>query len=154
MIDYQFNILEKSREAVLKKTENLSEEQINKIPEGFKNNIAWNVIHLLVTQQLLCYKLAGKEMYVSEEVVNSYRKGTAPDPSKPVSLEDFNKFKEELMLNVKRIKGDYKKVTSFNSYPTSAGITLNSIEDAIAFNNYHEGLHTGFINALLRAIQA
>ena len=154
MIDYQFNILEKSREAVLKKTENLSEEQINKIPEGFKNNIAWNVIHLLVTQQLLCYKLAGKEMYVSEEVVNSYRKGTAPDPSKPVSLEDFNKFKEELMLNIKRIKEDYKKVTSFNSYPTSAGITLNSIDDAIAFNNYHEGLHTGFINALLRAIQA
>ncbi|WP_417443475.1 DinB family protein [Joostella sp.] len=154
MIDYQFNILEKSREAVLKKTQNLSEEQINKIPEGFKNNIAWNVIHLLVTQQLLCYKLAGKEMYVSEEVVNSYRKGTAPDPSKPVSLEDFNKFKEELMLNIKRIKEDYKKVTSFNSYPTSAGITLNSIEDAIAFNNYHEGLHTGFINALLRAIQA
>ncbi|MCF8713832.1 DinB family protein [Joostella atrarenae] len=154
MIDYQFNILEKSREAVLKKTENLSEEQINKIPEGFKNNIAWNVIHLLVTQQLLCYKLAGKEMYVSEEVVNSYRKGTAPDPSKPVSLEDFNKFKEELVLNIKRIKEDYKKVTSFNSYPTSAGITLNSIEDAIAFNNYHEGLHTGFINALLRAIQA
>ncbi|MEL4306803.1 DinB family protein [Joostella sp. CR20] len=154
MIDYQFEILEKSRKAVLKATENLSEEQINQIPTGFKNNIAWNVIHLLVTQQLLCYKLAGQPMYVSDALVNDYRKGTAPNPEKPVSLEDFNAYKEELMLNIERIKQDYKSITSYNSYTTSVGMTLASIEDAITFNNYHEGLHTGFINALLRAIQA
>ena len=154
MLAYQFEILEKSRKSLLKATEGLSEEQINRIPEGFNNNIAWNVIHLVVTQQLLCYKLAGQAMYVDDELVDNYRKGTAPNPNKPVSLKDFNKYKEELMLNVDRIKEDYKKSTSYISFTNSVGININSIEDAIAFNNYHEGLHTGFVNALLRAIQA
>ena len=108
MLAYQFEILEKSRKSLLKATEGLSEEQINRIPEGFNNNIAWNVIHLVVTQQLLCYKLAGQAMYVDDELVDNYRKGTAPNPNKPVSLKDFNKYKEELMLNVDRIKEDYK----------------------------------------------
>ncbi|MCM5662446.1 DinB family protein [Galbibacter mesophilus] len=152
MIAYQFEILQKSREAVLRLTEGLTEAQLNKIPKGFNNNIAWNVIHLVVTQQLLCYKLAGKEMYVLDEVVNSYRKGTAPDPSKPVSLKEFEAFKVELMKNVERIKNDYKPGQSFNSYTTSAGVTISSIEDAIAYNNYHEGLHNGSILSLLRAI--
>ncbi|QLE01354.1 DinB family protein [Galbibacter sp. BG1] len=152
MIAYQLEILQKSREAVLRLTEGLTEQQLNKIPEGFNNNIAWNVIHLVVTQQLLCYKLAGKDMYVSDEIVNNYRKGTAPNPSQPVSLKEFEAFKIELMKNVERIKNDYNKVDNFNSYTTSAGVTLNTINDAIAFNNYHEGLHTGYIIALLRAI--
>jgi len=32
-------------------------EQLNKIPEGFNNNLIWNIAHCVVTQQLLCYKV-------------------------------------------------------------------------------------------------
>ena len=53
----QFEALKKSRELVLKKIDGLSLEQLHKIPDGFKNSIAWNVAHLVVTQQLLHYKL-------------------------------------------------------------------------------------------------
>ncbi|MCX2680575.1 DinB family protein [Galbibacter sp. EGI 63066] len=152
-MDYQFEVLEKSRQSLLKLIEGLTEEEINKIPEGFNNNIAWNVIHVLITQQLICYKLAGEEGYVDEQTIKDYRKGTAPNPEKPVSLEEFEKYKEELMPNVSRIKADYPKFTTYNSYTTSVGISLNSIEDAITFNNYHEGIHLGYVMALRRAIR-
>ena len=49
----QFDILLKSRELVLKTIDGLSMEQIHEIPDGFKNNIAWNVAHLVVTQQTI-----------------------------------------------------------------------------------------------------
>lgn len=45
-----FEILLKTRQLLLKITENLTDEQLNKIPQGFKNNIAWNIGHLVVMQ--------------------------------------------------------------------------------------------------------
>ncbi len=37
---------------------------------------------------------------------------------------------------------------------TSAGIRLESVEDAIAFNNFHEGIHLGYVMALKKALAA
>ena len=75
----QFDILKKSRELVLKELEGLTLEQIHKIPEGFKNNIAWNVAHLVVTQQLLHYKLSGLNPLCPDDLIDGYRKGTFPE---------------------------------------------------------------------------
>ncbi|MCB0460976.1 MAG: DinB family protein, partial [Flavobacteriaceae bacterium] len=57
-MEKQVEILKANRKGILSLIEGLSIMQLNKIPQGFKNNIAWNVAHLLVTQQLLCYKLS------------------------------------------------------------------------------------------------
>ena len=53
----QFEVLRISRDLVIKELEGLTLGQIHEVPAGFKNNIAWNVAHLVVTQQLLHYKL-------------------------------------------------------------------------------------------------
>ena len=55
----KFDDLLETRKFLLKIISSLSNEQLNKIPVPFKNNIAWNIAHLVVTQQLLCYKLSG-----------------------------------------------------------------------------------------------
>jgi hypothetical protein len=47
-----------------------------KVPEGFNNNIIWNIAHVIVTQQILVYKLSGLPMIVTDEMVEKYRKGT------------------------------------------------------------------------------
>jgi hypothetical protein len=51
-------------------------EQLNKVHEGFNNNIIWNIAHVIVTQQILVYKLSGLPMIVTDEMVEKYRKGT------------------------------------------------------------------------------
>ena len=43
---------------------------------------------------------------------------------------------------------------NFSEYPTSYNFTLNSVEDAIQFNNVHEGLHFGYIMAIKKAINS
>ena len=37
-------------------------EQLNAVPEGFNNNILWNIAHTMVTHQLLMYKRSGLAM--------------------------------------------------------------------------------------------
>jgi len=44
----QIDTLLITRKFLLKITEDLTIEQLNKIPDGFKNNIAWNLAHLLL----------------------------------------------------------------------------------------------------------
>ena len=148
----EFNVLRKSRELVLKRVEGLSIDQLHKIPEGFKNNIAWNVAHLVVTQQLLHYKLSGLDCLASDDLIEKYRKGTSP--SEEMSAEDFDEVKELLAGLPDTLVEDYNEgiFKEYTEYPTSTGFVLDSIDTAIAFNNLHEGIHLGTIMALTKLV--
>lgn len=148
----QFEIHLATRKNILKTIENLSEEQLNKIPEGFSNNIMWNVAHVLVTQQLLCYKLSNQEMSLDDSFVDLFKKGSAADYE--VNQEEADLIKEELLVLVAKLKEDYNAgiFKEFTEYPTSYNVTLSSVEDAIQFNNVHEALHMGYIMAMKKAL--
>ncbi len=148
----QFEILKQSRKLILKSIANLSIEQLNIIPTGFKNNISWNVAHLVVTQQLLCYKLSGLSCLISDEMIEKYQKGTAP--LQPISEDEFNTIKKLFLELPIKLEEDFKNniFQKYHPYETSVNITLNSIEDGIEFNTYHEGIHLGIILQLLKFI--
>lgn len=154
MIEKQFDILKKTRNLTLKIIDGLTLDQMNKIPSGFNNNIAWNFAHLVVTQQLLCNRFSGLDCYIDEESTNNYKKGTAPNPDVKMTEKELQYFKELFLLNVDRIKQDYEagKFKEFKNYTTSLDISLNCIEDAISFNNMHEGIHLGSILALRKCV--
>src|SRR6187551_1337245 len=85
--------------------ENHTLEQLNKIPEGFSNNLIWNLGHIVVTQQLLVYKLSGLPMMVSDEMVEKYRKGTKPE--KDVTQAEADEIKELLFDTLHKLEVDY-----------------------------------------------
>ena len=144
----QFDVLRKSRELVLKELEGLTLEQIHTIPTGFKNNIAWNVAHLVVTQQLLHYKLSGNNCLCPDDLIDAHKKGTSP--TKTFTEEEFEEIKELLNGLPNTLEEDFNAgiFQSYTEYPTSTGFVLDSIETAIVFNNYHEGLHYGIIRSI------
>jgi len=144
--------LETGRKTLLKLIATLQHKELVKIPEGFNNSIFWNVGHLLVTQQLLNYKLAGLPLHISDEIVRDFGKGS-------IARSDYSeKYWQDILLLFLEMPGklaaDYNggMFENFNEYPTSFGVTLHSIEDSIAFNNIHEGLHIGYVMALKRVI--
>ena len=148
----EFEILQKSRKLILEFIDGLSMEQLNKIPQGFNNNIVWNIAHLVVTQQLLCYNFSGLEMTVSDEMVAMFRKGTAPHSF--ISKEDFEVYKKlfiELPLQLER---DYRMgiFKNYQEYTTSLDVKIIDIDFAIAFNSYHEGIHLGVILGIAKLI--
>ena len=144
----QFDVLRKSRELVLKELEGLTLDQIHAIPEGFKNNIAWNVAHLVVTQQLLHYKLSGLNCLCPDDLIEAHRKGTSA--TKKFTAEEFDEVKELLIGLPDTLQEDFEAgiFETYTEYPTSTGFVLSSIENAIAFNNFHEGIHYGVIRSI------
>ncbi|MBL4724670.1 MAG: DinB family protein [Lutibacter sp.] len=147
-----FDTLKKSRLLTLKAINSLTIEQLNKIPEGFKNNIAWNVTHLVVTQQLICYKLSGLKCLISDELIANFQKGSAP--SYKISESEFEEIKKLFLALPDNLVEDYANgiFKSYNEYTTSVDVTLGNIDDAIIFNLYHEGIHLGIILQLKKFI--
>ena len=68
------------RQFLVTKLEKLDNEQLDTIPEGFNNNIRWNIAHLIVTPHLLTYNMVGqKNSLLSDDFINSAKKGSNPD---------------------------------------------------------------------------
>ncbi len=150
-MEKQLDIILKNRLIFKRILEGTSKEDLFRIPEGFKNNIWWNIAHAMVTQQLLVYKRSGLNFRIEADLVNKYRKGTVPE-GKPTEAE-FVQVKTYLISTVEQLQLDYSEglFKEFESYMTSPKIGLNNVEDAISFLAFHEGVHLGAILALQKA---
>lgn len=135
--------------AILTKT---SKDKLLKIPQGFNNNVYWNIAHTIITQQLLVYKFSGLQMRVPDNLVDKFKKGTVPDGT--ASDEEMMIIADFLISTAEWLIEDYETnlFQTFNEYTTSAKVTLKNVDDAIAFNLFHEGLHIGQIALLLKQL--
>ncbi len=144
-MDATFKIWETNRKHYLELINNYSLEQLNKIPQGFSNNLAWNLGHIIVAQQGLVYRLSGLPMHISEEMRNTYMAGTKPTGT--TTQAEIDELKGLLFSLIEKTKEDYAngKFVTYNEYTTGTGFHLASTMEAMNFNNYHEGLHFGFM---------
>lgn len=141
-----------TRNNVLKLIENLDLAQLNKIPEGFNNNLAWNLGHIVATQQLLCYGLSKLPMELENDYISKYRKDSKPEGD--ITQEDLDFMKNKMIVLADKMQDDYANgiFKEYKEYTTSYNVTLSSIEDAILFNNMHEAMHLGFMIALKKMV--
>ena len=137
-----------SRKILSQYLDNHTLEQLNTIPAGFNNNLIWNIAHVMITQQVLVYRLSGLPLLISDEMVAKYRKGTKPELD--ATQAEVDEIQSLLMSIIEQTKTDFnnKIFKNFQEYPTSTGFTLKNAEDAIAFNNFHEGIHLGVIMSI------
>ena len=153
-MDFTFRVLNNTRSIFNKIIDDNSLEDLNKIPEGFNNNIIWNIGHILVSEQLLAYKLSGLDTMVSDEMIDAYRKDSKPKGD--ITQEDVNEIKGLLFSTIEKTKSDYNNgvFKTYNAYTVSTtGNTLTNIDEALQFITIHEGLHYGYVLALLKAVK-
>ncbi|KLT69540.1 MULTISPECIES: DinB family protein [Flavobacterium] len=147
-----FEVHRTIRNVLLKVLDGHSLEQLNKIPDGFSNNLIWNMAHCVATQQVLLYKLSGLPMKVSDEFIAKYRKDTKPEGD--VSQAEVDEVRKLLQETFDQAILDFENqlFKGYQEYTTSIGFTLHNIEDAFSFNNFHEGIHTGVIMSIRKLV--
>ena len=148
-----FDVSTTSRNMVSKFLSGYNLDQLNTIPEGFNNNLIWNIGHIIVSQQLLVYKLSGLPLLVSDELVEKYKKGTKPEHI--VTQAEVDEIKSLLFDTIQQTKVDYDNqiFQNYTEYTTSTGDhVLKNAEDAMAFSNFHEGLHIGIMMSIRKFI--
>ena len=140
-----FEINHTSRNVISKFLDNYTLEQLNKVPEGFANNLIWNIGHIVVVQQMLVYKLSGLNMMVSDEMVEKYKRGSKPEA--PVSQAEIDEIRKLLFATLEQAKEDFANdiFDEYMEFTTMSGFTIKNAKAAMEFNNYHEATHTGIM---------
>jgi hypothetical protein len=125
-------------------------EQLNTIPDRFSNNIIWNIGHVIAAQQSLVYKTSNLPMHITDEYFDKYKPGTKPTGA--VSQNDVDEIKALLTLMIEKTETDLAngRFVSFTERNTITGFHLGNLKDALVFNNYHEGLHLGYMKSIAR----
>ncbi len=152
-MNFSLSVLQNTRKALIRILENTSLEKLNKIPEGFNNNIIWNIGHIIVTEQILAYKLSGQPVNISNELIQKYIKGSKPIAD--VTQEEVNEINELLKISINKTIEDYDNglFKDFNEYTVSTtGNTLTNIEESLEFILFHEGIHLGIVMAMLKIV--
>jgi hypothetical protein len=147
-----FRITKASRTILLQFLDKYSLDQLNAIPEGFSNNLIWNIAHIVVVQQMLTYNLSGLPMFISDSMVGKYKKGEKP--SAFVTQDEVDEIKTLLTTTIDKTEKDFdnKIFKNFSEYPTSTGFVVKNAEDAMAFNYFHEGIHIGIMMSIRKFV--
>lgn len=148
----QIENIKSVRKYLLNLIAELNPEQLNKIPQGFSNNIIWNLAHLTATQQRICYLRSGLKPVVQEQYITPFIPGTKPEGF--VDSAEIETLKSLFISTIEELETDYKKsfFATYEEVTVRYGITLTNVDDAINFLLYHEGYHTGVIVELMKFV--
>lgn len=148
-------VIKASRKKLLSLIDGLSTEELNQIPQGFNNNLAWQVGHLVVSQQILCYRLSGNPFVIEDSLIDLYKNGSKPE--RPFSAEEIDQMKAYLLSTIDQLEIDLKtdKFDNFTPYTISTypGLQLQNVKDAVTFIVSHDGLHYGNSLALKKLVK-
>jgi hypothetical protein len=147
-----FKAWKTSRKVYVKFIDTYTPEQLNKVPNGFNNNLIWNIGHIVVAQQTIIYKGANLLMYISDDLVNLYKSGTKP--TRDILQAEIDELKILLTSLIEKTEADFAagKFITYNERTTGTGFHLASIQDALEFNNYHEGIHLGYMMSIRKFV--
>lgn len=141
------------RKYLLKLTEDLSVEQLNKIPAGYNNNIIWHLAHVGCVVQNVCYVRSGLPITTEDQYFSPYMPGTKPE--RFIDEEEINIIKALSISSIDRLQSDYEQnVFSQHPYtpsefiPKVYGMQITNIDEAIDYLIYHEGTHAGYVLAM------
>ena len=133
-MNYHFQAHRQVRRNILEILQNTSTKDLLLIPDGFNNNIYWNIAHCVATQQLLHYYLSGNPFRIDQYWIETYKKGTLPNLN--VQQSEIDDLAFLLTETSKVLMKDYDDdfFPDYTSYTTSFGLDLKNIQDAIIFN--------------------
>ncbi|MDF2963068.1 MAG: DinB family protein [Paenibacillus sp.] len=137
------------RERTLQQIESVTEETADIIPPGHRNTLRWNLGHILTVHENLCFKQIGAPFSLPETYPALFGNGTKPSDWQiaPPSLETLTLELKQQPLRIKQaLSGrlDERLPQPFKGIETLRGV--------IGFSLYHEGVHTGIIMSLRKAI--
>ncbi|OCT11791.1 hypothetical protein A8709_28390 [Paenibacillus pectinilyticus] len=147
-----FKQLEAIRHLTIGAVEGLSEQSLDRVPEGFNNNVRWNLGHIYVVQEKFAFHFSGEKMELPENFDRLFAKGTKPSDWKE-SLPTLEVLLKMLAEQPKRIQATFldrfdEQVTA--PFTTGSGVRLSTIGEFLTFTLYHEGMHFQAISLLKR----
>ncbi|MBB6674706.1 DinB family protein [Cohnella nanjingensis] len=156
MGSYLFDQLHFVRGQTLKFMEGISEDEADRIPEGFRNSLRWQFGHIYVVLERFAFQSLGLPLHRPNGFKELFEYGTSPlDAPSSARVPTLPELETLLRGQIERIRetlGHRLEETIDPPYRTSAGMRLASPEQFLSFNLYHEGMHISMIKVYRRLL--
>ncbi|MFJ8072010.1 DinB family protein [Peribacillus sp. NPDC096447] len=126
------------------------------IPEGFNNNIKWNLGDIYVVQEKFAFYFIKEKMIEPNNFTELFTTGTKHIIWRDQALPTISELNQLLENQIDRIEQTLEfrlKEVIETPFTTSTGLTLSTVEELLSFSLYHEGMHFATINSFKRIIQ-
>ncbi|WP_339301768.1 DinB family protein [Paenibacillus sp. FSL K6-2441] len=142
-----FEQLHTYRRELMKVVEDVSEDEADIVPDGFNNNIRWNLGHVVLDQYLWIRVLTKEDMPVPMSFNQWFGYGTNPShfTDETPSLSELISLLQE---QPRFIEQQYRDRLEEEYPPTDMG--MHTLEQVLVRTIFHEGLHMGAIQAIKR----
>ncbi|NOV03575.1 DinB family protein [Paenibacillus planticolens] len=148
MEHYLFKQLAFVRAQVLLAVEGITEETADRIPGGFRNSIRWQLGHIYVVMERYAFQYMGLPLRMPEGFKEQFEFKTSPlTTPADIAVPSLQELTALLREQPERIRSELsgRLQDSVTPYTTSAGMKLESLEQFLSFNLYHEGMHFSVI---------
>lgn len=130
----------------------LTDEQFLRVPEGFNNNILWNVGHVITDNTSMLYPPTGNPFPSPEQYLRWFEPGTSQadwEETPPIAevIAAAETMRDKVIEDC-----NAGKMETFEPMPLDDGVVLRNIAQAIAHCNIHEAMHLAVIDALRRRV--
>ena len=136
----------RTRAVIAKTLDGVSPEALDVVPEGFNNNIRWQLGHILVTAELFLFKGQEKLPASYNELFGPGSKPanwTGDVPSVATLLEQLN----EQLARIQEVD-----TTTFEIKLEKPFIGNETVGELAAMGAFHEAMHVGQIQALKQIV--
>lgn len=147
------NKARQTRKNFITLVDGLGHQELNTLIPGFQNTIAWNLGHIVVSQQKLCYGPTDVPLKVSEEYLHLFQKGTKT--IRDISKEEIADLKKLAFSLLDEMDKDIEAghLNQYKPLQTHFGLLLTTIQEAADFSALHDSMHLGYVQAQRRAIE-
>jgi uncharacterized damage-inducible protein DinB len=151
-MDPLFKQLEFIRHLTIHAVEGRSESALDCIPEGFNNNVRWNLGHIYFVQEKFAFHFAGEPMLVPDNFERLFARGTKPADwnEEPPELGVLIKLLAEQPIRIRQSLQNRLSEQVQEPFTTGTGLTLSTIREFLSYTLYHEGMHYNAIGLLQR----
>src|SRR5205085_7910080 len=107
------------------------------------NNIIWNVGHIFAAQQNVCYVRIGLSPAIPLDTYSKFLPGTRPEQFIESDVKEDIVALMSTTLDLLERDCQKNVFENFTPWTTRSGFPINSINDALIYLHFHEGMHTG-----------
>jgi len=147
-----FTQLKVIRSTTLNAVKELNESQADTVPEGFNNNIRWNLGHVYLSQERFAFAFAQEPMVVPDGFLELFGRDSKPSEWKvqPPTLPALIQLLEDQTSRIEdKLNSRLDEVVS-KPLIMPSGLILKTIAEYLTFSMYHEGMHVQTIRMLKR----
>jgi len=147
---YLFRQIRFVRDSTIRQVTGLPEDQGLRVPQGFNNNVLWNLGHILLVHEKFAFGMIHEKQEIPDEFAALFGRGTKPaDWSGALpSLEELIQLLDAQADRIERKLASRLNERLEKPYTSSTGLELSTVEECLSFCLYHEGMHFAVIKAI------